>query len=117
MSFNDIDFQEEKPVPVRRIQLSQIEGKDYAKDRWLGEDKLQHFFVSAFLTGVGYLIVREPLRTSENRSVYYGSGFSFSVGLGKEIYDLQSKKGHPSFKDIVADLLGIGVAVLLIKTL
>ena len=117
MSVNDVQVQEEIPLPVKPLQLSQIVAKDYVKDRWLAEDKFQHFFVSAFLTGVGYLIMREPLETSENRSVYYGSGFSFSLGVGKEISDSRNKKNHACFKDLVANMLGIGFTVLLIKTL
>ncbi|MFQ5752684.1 MAG: hypothetical protein ACE5HI_11870 [bacterium] len=92
-----------------------IKKKEKQKDPWLGEDKIQHFFASAFITGFGFLIMREPLDSSKNNSIYFGSGVSISLGIGKEIYDWRSKKGHASYKDLIADILGIGCAVLIIK--
>ena len=85
------------------------------KDPWIGRDKIQHFFVSAFITSFGFLIMYEPLNSSENNSLSVGSGISLGFGVGKELYDLKSKKGHASYKDLVADLLGIGFAVLIFK--
>lgn len=85
------------------------------KDSWLGEDKIQHFFAAAFVTGSAFLLMREPLDSSENNSLYFGSGVSLGLGIGKEIYDWKSEKGQASYKDLGADILGIGFAVVLIK--
>ncbi|MFQ5769904.1 MAG: hypothetical protein ACE5HX_05175 [bacterium] len=85
------------------------------KDSWFGKDKIQHFFASAILTSFGFFIMREPLDSSENNALYFGSGVSLSFGVGKEIYDWKSKKGHASYKDLVADILGIGFTVLIFK--
>jgi putative lipoprotein len=89
--------------------------KSGPKDPWFGSDKVQHFFASAVLTSFGFFIMREPLDSSENNALYFGSGFSLSFGVGKEIYDWKSKKGNASYKDLVADILGIGFAVLIFK--
>lgn len=45
----------------------------------------------------------------------FGSSVPLGFGVGKEIYDRKSKKGHASFKDLVADILGIGLAALIIE--
>jgi uncharacterized protein YfiM (DUF2279 family) len=41
--------------------------------------------------------------------------FSFSLGLLKEVYDKVSKKGTASFKDITADVAGIGFGIALLS--
>ena len=86
-------------------------------DKWLGKDKFQHFFVSGFLTAYGYAFLHQAIKSPENTSVYVSSVGVAALGVGKEIYDLKSKKGQPSFKDILADLLGIGTAFLFVKVL
>ncbi|RMD94599.1 MAG: hypothetical protein D6813_01925 [Calditrichaeota bacterium] len=94
------------------VALKQEEKK---KDPWFGRDKWQHFFASATLTTLGFFIMREPLDHSENTSLYAGGGFAFSLGLGKELYDWRSKKGQPSYRDLIADIFGIGIMVLVFK--
>ncbi len=99
----------------RTLNLTVIKKKDQKNDPWLGEDKLQHLLTSTFMTSFGFLVMRAPLDTSENKSLCLSSGFSFSLGIGKEIYDWRSKKGQASYMDLVADILGIGLAVFIIK--
>jgi putative lipoprotein len=88
-----------------------------ARDEWFAEDKAQHFLVSAFLTGFGFVVFRERLDRSENQSLYFSGAAALSLGLGKELYDLKRPKGRASFKDLVADILGIGITLFLIKTI
>lgn len=99
------------PLPFRVVLAEEEE----RKDAWLGADKFKHFLVSALLTGFGYVTLREPLDASEEASVFGGGGFALGVGLGKEVYDWKSRKGQPSYKDLVADLLGIGFAIFLFR--
>jgi len=87
------------------------------RDEWLAKDKTQHFVVSALLAGFGFAILREPLGRSEKQSFYFSGGVVLSVGIGKELYDLKKPKGHASFKDLAADILGIGITLFLIKTI
>ncbi|MFQ5708181.1 MAG: hypothetical protein ACE5HO_12060 [bacterium] len=98
-----------------RFSPALVVKKDRPPDRWLGHDKVKHFLASAFITGAGFLLMHDPLDWSENDAVYGSSALSFSVGLSKELYDWKSKKGQASFKDLFADLLGLGFAVFLIK--
>lgn len=67
------------------------------------------------ITGYGFFLMREPFDRSENTSLVFGSGIAMTAGLGKEYYDSRSKKGVASFRDLIADVLGIGLTVLLIK--
>jgi len=43
----------------------------------------------------------------------FSISFSAVAGIGKEIYDGVSKKGTPSWKDLIADGVGILLGVLL----
>jgi len=98
------------------IQLINLQDKGISpKDSWFGKDKVQHVFGSAFITGLGFLMFREPLNRSENTALYSGSSVAFGLGVSKELYDRKSKKGRASYKDLVADLLGIGLTAFLIK--
>ena len=87
------------------------------KDSWFEKDKLPHVFGSAFIAGLGFLMFREPLNRSENTSLYSGSGVAFGFGISKEVYDWKSKKGRASYKDLIADLVGIGLTAFLIKVI
>lgn len=87
------------------------------KDPWLGKDKFQHFLVSAFLTGYTYLALNESLDVSKDHATVWGGSVSLSLGIGKEALDLKSKKGHASFKDLLADVLGVAFAVFFIQIL
>lgn len=82
-------------------------------DKWLAKDKADHFATSAFLVGFGYYAARKELHRSDPASKNLAMGFSFSLGIMKEVYDKTSRKGSPSLKDLAADLLGIGVGYLL----
>ncbi len=86
-------------------------------DPWLGKDKLQHFLVSGFLTAYGYVFLNQTVKSPESSATYISTFSVTGLGITKEIYDLKSKKGHPGFKDILANLLGVGTALFFIKVL
>ena len=79
------------------------------KDAWLAQDKADHFLTSTFLTGFGYYLGKKELDYSQNQSRTFSVGFSLTFGISKEIYDGVLKRGQPSYKDLVADILGIGL--------
>ena len=83
-------------------------------DRWFGQDKVHHFVVSAFLTGFGYYTAKNELNFSNTTAKNFSVGFSISFGLLKEIYDGTLKKSIPSYKDLVADIAGTGVGLLIL---
>ena len=82
------------------------------KDRWLAVDKYQHVVASAFLMGVSYNMARVEGKMTRKNAMVLGCSFSFSLGITKEIRDYFHPKGVASFKDIVADVLGIGLGIL-----
>ncbi len=91
-----------------------VEGQK--EDRWLGEDKLKHLMVSTFLTGIGYRLCYDGFDCPTDCSRVVASSFTFSLGLGKELRDRTQKGETFSLKDLVADLLGIGMGLLIFAT-
>ncbi len=83
------------------------------EDKWLGEDKVKHLMVSTFLTGIGYRLCYDGFDCPVDRSRVVASSLTFSLGLGKELRDRTQMGEIFSFKDLVADLLGIGMGLLL----
>lgn len=76
-------------------------------DKWIANDKYRHFMGSAFAAAFGYLAMRYYLGQSRNEAVLFGGGFSFSLGIGKELRDKYFHAGCASWKDLTADLLGM----------
>jgi putative lipoprotein len=81
-------------------------------DRWLGEDKLQHFFLSFALTNMTYGVGRWTGMDPTAASVTAGATAA-AAGIGKEIYDHQHG-GRFSVKDLTWD--GLGIATGLVVT-
>ncbi|MBD3376689.1 hypothetical protein GF406_16760 [candidate division KSB1 bacterium] len=105
-----LDLFVEQTDSVHTLKNSQI-----IKDRWFAKDKADHFVTSAFLTGMGYYAARQEMDSSLPASKNIGIGFSLSLGIAKEVYDGTSQTGTASWKDLVADILGIGFGYLLIS--
>ncbi len=84
-------------------------------DQWFAPDKGHHFMASAFLTGFSYYALRQEAGASEQASNRAAIGLALSIGVAKEIYDGVSGKGTPSVKDIVADIAGIAVGLLILN--
>jgi uncharacterized protein YfiM (DUF2279 family) len=84
-------------------------------DRWLGDDKLKHFFTSAFVQSMSY----GALRTSglgHGAALAGASVTTAAVGVGKELRDLHVR-GEFSVRDLTWDAAGAGaVTVLLVRT-
>jgi len=81
------------------------------QDRWLSEDKFEHIFFSSFLLGSSYCLYRYELNKSDASARQVGIGIALFIGISKELYDL-ADRGNPSFKDILADIIGIVIGVL-----
>ena len=83
-------------------------------DKWWGKDKAKHFLVSAFLAGACYKIYHNQWHNKKEHSLYFSTGFTLSLGLGKEIYDDARPQNKFSYKDLIYDLLGVGVGLLIV---
>jgi uncharacterized protein YfiM (DUF2279 family) len=88
------------------------EKKSKLADSFVGHDKVQHFFVSAFLQSFTYSALRAT-KASHQSSLAGATVTSALFGLGKEVHDRRSY-GLFSVRDLVWDAGGIGTATLLI---
>ncbi len=75
-----------------------------ADDKWLGKDKALHFGTSATLAAGGYA-ASVPFVDSRAKSLLFGGGFAFGLGVAKETWDLAGH-GDPSWKDLTWDAIG-----------
>ena len=90
----------------------EAQAKNRLKDTFFGPDKVQHFFVSAFLQSFTYSALRAT-KVSHQSSLAGATVTSALFGLGKEVHD---KRGYGLFslRDLAWDAGGIGTATLLI---
>ncbi|EQB63664.1 MAG: hypothetical protein RBG1_1C00001G1243 [candidate division Zixibacteria bacterium RBG-1] len=77
------------------------------KDKWFSFDKFQHFFLSTHLTVFSYEIYHRSYHNTKESSRYFSSGLVLTLGIGKETWDSKKPKGKFSYKDLIADGLGI----------
>lgn len=93
--------------------LNENEESDTLKiyDKWLAWDKVEHFGVSTYLSAISYKIYHDFYHNHKESSLYFSGGLTFSLGLGKEVYDEKRPNGKFSYKDLIADILGIGVGL------
>lgn len=81
-------------------------------DRWLGMDKFWHFSASFVSVGAGYHLFANRIGFSHETAAAAASAGTITLGISKEFYDLLGRERHFSWKDIVADLCGIGAGYL-----
>jgi uncharacterized protein YfiM (DUF2279 family) len=80
-------------------------------DKWIAWDKLEHLGISAFFSATLYNVSHDFYYNDRKSSLYLSSGLTFSLGLGKEFYDRDIRKTRFSYKDLTADILGIGLGL------
>jgi putative lipoprotein len=81
-------------------------------DRWLGQDKLKHFFTAAFVQSFGYGSLRAA-GASHGVALTGATTGTVAVSLGKEVWDARGH-GTPSVKDAAWDAAGAGAATALL---
>jgi uncharacterized protein YfiM (DUF2279 family) len=82
-------------------------------DAWFGKDKFDHAMTSAGLVAAQFYFLHHELEWKTSKSRQFAAGSALLGGIAKEIYDKVSRRGTPSWKDLLADLIGVGVAVVL----
>ncbi len=82
------------------------------EDRWLAADKLWHFAASFATVGATYHLCANRLKWSEPAPTGIAAGGTLALGLTKEFSDLAGPRKHFSWKDLVADALGIAAGYL-----
>ncbi len=88
--------------------------KQQAVDRWLARDKFLHASYSFLLTLSSQYILVNKFDYRERKALPISIGFTLSLGVGKEFYDRRRPGGYISYRDLVADLVGITLATLII---
>jgi uncharacterized protein YfiM (DUF2279 family) len=83
-----------------------------ASDAWIGQDKLQHFFMSAFVQSVAYGSLRGAGVAHVN-ALAGASVATAAMGVGKELRD-RRVKGEFSPRDLAWDAAGAGSMTLLL---
>jgi len=83
-------------------------------DDWLGKDKFDHAMTSAGLVAAQFYFLHQEFDLNIAKSRQIAAASALTIGIAKEIYDQTSGRGTPSWKDLLADVVGVGVAVILI---
>jgi uncharacterized protein YfiM (DUF2279 family) len=83
------------------------------KDSWTGWDKVGHLGFSAVLSSIFYQAYHQQFHNPHKPSVCFSAGFTFSLGIGKEIYDSTRPQNKFSYKDLVFDILGITAGIII----
>jgi uncharacterized protein YfiM (DUF2279 family) len=100
-------------LEVDLSQESDSSSKQEIPDEWLAWDKAEHLGVSAFLSGVAYSVFHDFYGNDKESSIYFSASLTLGLGLGKEFSDRKRPGGRFSYKDLVADIVGIGLGLLI----
>ena len=88
--------------------------KSGKQDCWIAEDKGRHL-IASFMSTLFFAKCSEHIyNTSVSDSKIIGASFSITFGLAKEIKDHYKKNNKFSWKDMTANLVGIGCAIFLL---
>ncbi len=82
-----------------------------SRDRWLARDKAKHVVFSGLWTLSTQYVLVTKTGWSEPDALPLSIASGATVGLAKELYDASRPTGTVSGKDLVADAVGIGLAV------
>jgi uncharacterized protein YfiM (DUF2279 family) len=103
--FNGI--QDTSRISSTALRLNNGISRPRTGDNWLGTDKGQHF-LGSMITMIGMTLSFDKFTTATRpASRIYGAGVVLSLGVGKECRDRMQKDNIFSYKDLLADVLGI----------
>ena len=77
----------------------------------IGKDKIMHAIVCFFATAIGGIAT---FWLGEVASLFCGGLFALGLGLGKEYGDSKASGNKWDWWDIVADIVGIAIAVVIL---
>ena len=84
-------------------------------DPWLGRDKALHAGGSFLLTLSGQYVLTAKFAASESTALPIAAATTLALGLAKEVMDSRRPvRPHFSTRDLVADAVGVALAVGLI---
>ena len=83
------------------------------QDRWISVDKGYHLIGSLIsTTGISNSCMKFA-EIKKDKSIYLGVGFTFTLGLSKELWDGQQNDNFFSWKDLTVNVLGILIGSIL----
>lgn len=116
IKISDVEFYAIKQVEEHDPQISNKVLKPFAiiqpDDKWFSKDKWMHFTTSYFITLQTAYTLDKMLYTKPENARYVSIGISFSLSLGKELYDALYNNSIFSWKDLSYDILGSGLGYL-----
>ena len=77
----------------------------------IGKDKFLHAIVCFFATAIGSIAT---FWLGEVPCLFCGGLFALGLGLGKEYGDSKASGNHWEWGDIIADVIGIALAVVIL---
>lgn len=84
-------------------------------DQWFSRDKAQHLIANFYLTGVTKLTLQKIAHSSGKKSLRNSVLITLSISVFKEYHDSRSENNYFSVKDLVADLAGLVIAILVFR--
>ena len=85
------------------------------RDNWFSEDKARHVAGSMIATTFSAQIAMRRFNLSHKEAIQYGIGITFSFGLAKEVFDHTRPNNFFSWKDLIANVVGITIGVMLLN--
>ena len=85
------------------------------KDPWFSEDKAHHFLHSVVISSSTYLMSTRLGSIDHKNSIYISVSIGTLAGITKEIHDEYKKDGTFSIKDLIYDVTGVIVGILLVS--
>ncbi len=85
------------------------------QDKWFGTDKGRHLLGSAICTIGATKCLQRSADADQRKSLFIGAGFTLSLGMAKECRDATEAKNHFSYKDLIADIIGVIIGGFLVS--
>jgi uncharacterized protein YfiM (DUF2279 family) len=83
-------------------------------DNWWAQDKGRHLIGSMITTIFIGKVTQQTLNYTKEKSQLIGGGITLTLGIVKEISDSRNPQNRFSVKDILADVAGITLGILLL---
>ena len=110
------DSTNNKAHPLARSYASSAALKAWAlkQDFWFTRDKVQHFAACFFITYSSRLAATAILNFEKNAATIFAGGLATFIGFMREVVDDHEYNNIFSTKDMIADMLGVVVALVIL---
>lgn len=102
-------------VLVLMLSFQIIRAEAIVKSDWFTHDKFSHFTTSTFLYCWNYKVLHNGCNLNRSSSSTISFSFVSLIGLGKEIIDSRQPNNKFSYKDLIYDLSGNFLGLIICK--